>query len=560
MPEMSAHKATAMADHNSWGIHLAAERIAAMRASGAWQEHILTDFIDRHVAQQADATAVVAWTGDDDRQVELTFAKLAAAADRIALGLYALGIRRGDIVSFQLNNRWEFIAIVLACARIGAVSNPLMPILRQRELTFILGLTESKVLIVPNRFRDFDFASMAREVASAVPSLKHVFAIGGEEMSFVAHFLNPAWEEQFDKAVIFASNRPEPNDVTLLMFTSGTTGEPKGVMHTANTLLSGGGLSAELLGLTGSDVIFMPLPLAHMFAYAMGAHMALTLGSKLVLQDHWNPAVATRLIQNERATYSAGTPTFLNDQAHFNGPERDATLTIRLYFCGGAPVPPVLVRDAKSRVGCKVISIWGMTENLLVTGVRPSDPDEKSSETDGAAAPHCEVRVVDDDGVEVPRGTPGRLLARGCTHFVGYFKRPALYNVDPGGWFDTGDLARMDGDDYIRITGRTKDLVIRGGENIPVVEVENLLLEHPAVNAVAIVAMPDARLGERACAFVQLRPGQSLVLGDVRAFLLGKQLAPSYLPERLELLDEMPMTPSGKIQKFVLRERARALV
>jgi cyclohexanecarboxylate-CoA ligase len=550
-----------MADHESWGINLTAERIAAMRASGAWHDRILTDFFDRHVAEQANAAAVVAWTGDDGRRAELTFAELAAASNRIALGLYALGIRRGDIVSFQLNNRWEFVAIVLACARIGAVSNPLMPILRQRELTFILGLTESKVLIVPERFRGFDFASMAREVAADLPALKHVFVIGGAgAVSFATHFLDTAWEERFDKFEIFAAERPAPNDVTLLTFTSGTTGEPKGVMHTANTLLAGVMLSADLLGLGRSEVIFMPLPLAHIFAYALGALLAFTLGGKLVLQDHWDPAIASRLIQSERATYSAGTPVFLSDLAHFEGQNRFDKSTIRYYFCGGAPVPPVLVREAKIRMGCRVISIWGMTENLLVTGVRPADPEEKSCETDGAAVPHCEVRIVDDHCVETPRGVSGRLLARGGTHFVGYFKRPALYNFDPDGWFDTGDLARMDADGYIRITGRAKDLVIRGGENIPVVEVENLLLEHPAVNAVAIVAMPDARLGERACAFVQPRPGQTLGFDEMRAFLRGKRLSPSYLPERLELLDEMPMTPSGKIQKFVLRERAAALV
>jgi cyclohexanecarboxylate-CoA ligase len=548
-------------DQSSWGINLTAERIAAMRASGAWHDRILTDFFDRHAAEQPDATAIVAWTGDDRVRTEKTYAELAAASVRIALGLHALGIRKGDIVSFQLNNRWEFMAISLACVRIGAVGNPLMPILRHRELTFILGLTESKVLIVPERFRGFGFASMAREVAAAVPTLRHVFAIDAEdETSFATYFLHTAWEEHFDKTAIFAAERPGPNDLMLLMFTSGTTGEPKGVMHTANTLLADVVLAADLPGLTRADVIFMPLPLAHIFAYALGMLLGFTLGSKIVLQDQWQPDVAAQLIAGERATYSAGTPVFLHDLTWFDGLDRVDTSTLRYFNCGGAPVPPVLVRDAKARIGCRVISVWGMTENLLVTSVRATDPEEKSCETDGRAVPHCEVRIVDDNGEEVPRGTSGRLLARGGTHFVGYFKRPALYNIDADGWFDTGDLARMDTDGYIRITGRAKDLIIRGGENIPVVEVENLLLEHPAVNAVAIVAMPDPRLGERACAYVQLRQGVTLTFDEMRGFLRAKQISPSYLPERLELLDEMPMTPSGKIQKFVLRERARALV
>jgi cyclohexanecarboxylate-CoA ligase len=549
------------ADQTSWGIKLTTERAAAMRSSGAWDDRILTDYFDRHRAGQPDATAVVAWTGDDRVSTERTYAELAAASNRIALGLYAVGIRKGDIVSFQLNNRWEFVAISLACVRIGAVSNPLMPILRHRELTFILGLTESKVLIVPERFRGFDFAAMARDVAAAVPTLEHVFVIGGGgETSFSTHFLDTRWEEQFDQTAIFASERPGPNDVTLLMFTSGTTGEPKGVMHTANTLLATVIQAGELPGLTQADVIFMPLPMAHIFAYALGMLLGFSLGCKFILMDQWNADAAVRLIAGERATYGAGTPVFLHDLTWFDGLGRVDTSTLRYFYCGGAPVPPVLVRDAKARLGCRVLSIWGMTENLLVTSVRLTDAEEKSCETDGRAVPHCEVRIVDDLGLEVARGTSGRLLARGGTHFVGYFKRPGLHTVDPDGWFDTGDLARMDADGYIRITGRAKDLIIRGGENIPVVEVENLLLEHPAVNAVAIVAMPDPRLGERGCAYVQLRPGAALTFDEMRAFLRGKQISPSYLPERLELLDEMPMTPSGKIQKFVLRERARTLL
>ena len=549
------------AGQTSWGIDLTAERIAAMRASGAWHDRIQTDFFDRHVAEQPDATAVVAWTGDDGLRTERTYAELAAASDRIALGLYALGIRKGDIVSFQLNNRWEFLAIVLACIRIGAVTNPLMPILRHRELTFVLGLTESRVLIVPEQFRGFDFAVMARGVAAVVPTLRHVFAIGGSgASSFAAHFLDTAWEERLDKAAIFASERPGPNDVTQLMFTSGTTGEPKGVMHTANTIFANAIAISEMIGLTRDDVAFSPTPLAHQLGYFLGAVVPLMLGCKVVLQDIWKIDVAAGLIASERPTYATGATPFLNDLVRYEGPGLGESTNLRSFITGGAPIPPVLVRDAPSRIGCKVISVWGMTEVLLVTTVRPDDPVEKACETDGIALLNYAVRVVDDTGRELPRGTSGRLLTQGASQCVGYFKRPSLYTIDSNGWFDTGDLARMDEDGYIRITGRAKDLIIRGGENIPVFEIENLLLEHPAVNAVAVVAMPDPRLGERACAYAQLRPGQTLTFEAMASFLRDKQISPSYLPERLELLDEMPMTPSGKIQKFVLRERAAALV
>jgi cyclohexanecarboxylate-CoA ligase len=206
-----------------------------------------------------------------------------------------------------------------------------------------------------------------------------------------------------------------------------------------------------------------------------------------------------------------------------------------------------------------VIAVWGMTEVSAVTTVLPDDPPERACESDGIAMPHSEVRVADEAGNELPQGHSGRLLTRGATQFVGYFKRPQLYTVNAEGWLDTGDLARMDGEGYIRITGRAKDIIIRGGENIPVVEIEALLHGHAAVQMAAIVAMPDPRLGERACAFVLPRPGQTLTFDEMRRFLEAQRVAPAYLPERLVLLDAMPMTAAGKVQKFVLREQARAL-
>jgi cyclohexanecarboxylate-CoA ligase len=547
-------------DQDAWGIRLTKQRIAAMQASGAWHDQIPTDSLDRAVCRHPDAPAILAFTGDDGHRTQCTYAELAAACDRIALGLYAIGIRKGDIVSFQLNNRWEFLAIVLACVRIGAVTNPLMPILRHRELTFMLRLSASKILIVPNRFRGFDFAAMAQQIAAEVPTLQHVFAIGGEgALSFEAHFLHPVWEDRLDKAAIFAVQRPDPNDVMQLMFTSGTTGEPKGVMHTANTLFANLIPLTELMGMTRDDVVFSPTPLAHQLGYLFGVLMPVMLGCKVVLQDIWQPAVAAALIAEQRVTFATGATPFLNDLVRIEGRDPAGWATLRLFVSGGAPIPPILVREARKRIGCTVLSVWGMTENLIVTSVRPDDPAEKVFDTDGAALPLYQVRVVGDDSREVPRGTSGRLLARSPAQHVGYFKRPEWYTIDPDGWFDTGDLARMDGDGYIRITGRAKDIIIRGGENIPVVEIEAMLYEHPAVSMAAIVAMPDPRLGERACAFVTLKPGESLTFQAMCDFLRGKRISPSYLPERLECLPELPTTASGKVQKFVLREWARAL-
>jgi cyclohexanecarboxylate-CoA ligase len=549
------------AGQTSWGMSLGAERIAAMRDSGAWHDRILTEFFDRNVSEHPNKPAVRGWSGDNERLTQVTYAELAEASDRIALGLYSLGIRKGDIVSFQLNNREEFLAIVLACIRIGAVTHPIMPILRHRELVFMHRLTEARVFIVPHRFRGFDFAAMARDVAAEVPTLQHIFAVGdGGGRSFAAYFLDTPWESRLDKAAVFAAERPDGNDLMQLIFTSGTTGEPKGVMHTANTMFADVIPFAERMKLTHDDVGFSPTPIAHQLGYLFGVLTPLMLGGMVVLQDIWEPEVAARLIASAGVTYCMGATPFLNDLVHYDRISTHDTSSLRYFISGGAPIPSGLVRAARSRLGGKVISIWGMTEVSAVTTVRPDDPDEKVFESDGIALPHCAVRVVDETGEEQTRGKSGSLLTRGATQFVGYFKRPEHYVVDADGWFDTGDLARMDSDGYIRITGRTKDIVIRGGENIPVVEIESLLYEHPAVYAAAIVGMPDLRLGERACAFIQTKAGQSLTFDEMRAFLREKQAAPTYWPERLELLADMPLTATGKIQKFILRQRARALV
>src|SRR5690606_18989210 len=266
------------------------------------------------------------------------------------------------------------------------------------------------------------------------------------------------------------------------------------------------------------------------------------LGAKLVLQDIWNAEEAARLIQDEGVTYTMGATPFLADLTNSAAVERYDLSSFRTFVSAGAPIPRVLVERATRRLGAFVHSGWGMTENGYVTGTRREDPPEKVFGTDGVPIRGMEVRVVDHDGRPLPAGEEGRLQARGSSNFVGYLKRPDRYDTDAEGWFETGDLARMDADGYIRITGRAKDIIIRGGENIPVVEVEELLYRHPAIQDAAIVGMPDARLGERGCAFVTLKPGARLTFEEMIAFLEEQRMAKQYLPERLEIVEEMPRT------------------
>jgi cyclohexanecarboxylate-CoA ligase len=538
-------------------ISLSEARQRAEQARGLWPNRILTDYLDEAVRARPDQVAITGANSATGERTTLTFTELARRVDRIALGLAALGVQPGETVSFQLPNWWQYPALYLACVRIGAVANPLMPIFRQRELRYMLNFAESRVVIVPARYRDFDYAAMLAEIRPDLSTVRHTFVVDGAgEQSFERHFLERAWEEGTDAQALFGARRPDPNALTQLLYTSGTSGEPKAVMHVSNTLLVMAQQYIEWVRLTSKDVVFMASPLAYQTGFVYGMMIPVILGTKLVLLDIWSAPDAARLIQAEGATFTMASTPFLSDLAGNEAVTREAVKTLRTFVCAGAPIPSVIVQKATERLGIEVLSCWGMTENGGVTIARPGDPPEKIFGTDGHAIGGMEVRVVDADGAPVPQGTVGRLQARGTFTFVGYLKKPELNAWDDEGWFETGDLARMDKDGYVRITGRTKDVIIRGGENIPVIEIENLLYRHPKVQDVAVVAMPDPRLGERACAFVVPRLNERPTFEELTAFLAKEGMAKSYWPERLEIVEAMPRTPSGKIQKFKLRETA----
>lgn len=525
-----------------------------------WPQRMLTDYLDDAVNRHPDKAAIVDYNSMSGKATTLTYRQLQHIVDRMAAGLATMGVKKGTIVACQLPNWWQFVALYLACARLGANINPLMPIFRQRELRYMLGFAEAEVMVVPQFFRGCDYPAMIAEIRADLPRLAHLLVIGGSgEDSFERRLLDRRWEDEVDLAALFARHAPSPNDVTQLLYTSGTTGEPKGVMHTSNTLLSILTKYEERLGLSDDDIIFMASPMGHQAGFMYGLMMSPMLGAKLVLQDIWNADQAALLIQDEAVTYTMGSTPFLADLTDSPVVDHTDMSSLRTFVSSGAPIPSTLVQRATRRLGARIISAWGMSENGSVTTTVPGDPDDRIFGTDGVALPGIEVRVVDSNGNAVDTGVSGRLQCRGISMFVGYFRRPELNQATPDGWFDTGDLARMDADGYIRITGRVKDIIIRGGENIPVVEIENLLYRHPAIRQVAIVGVPDPRLGERACAFVVLREGEHLDFAEMVAYLERQQLARQYFPEYVKVLPQMPMTVSGKIQKFQLREMAKGL-
>jgi cyclohexanecarboxylate-CoA ligase len=529
-------------------VDVGGARAADWRARGLWRDETVESYLDRWATRRPDRTAMV------DGEGRCTWAELARRVERVAHGLAAHGVEPGRTIACQLPNWSEFVVVLLAAARLGAVANPIPPIYRASELRFILNHLQAVALVIPGVFRGFDHAAMVAALRPEVPTLERVFVARGAPGPGMLPFsllTEIAWEARAHRRSLPGT---APDDVHEVIFTSGTTGEPKGVMHTPNTVLANVWPVIERLDLSGRDVVLMASTFAHQTGYLFGYCATLALGATGVWLDVWSAERAARLVERERVTFTMGATPFLRDLTYVAG-HHDFS-SFRVFISAGAPIPRSLVGDARARLGCTISPGWGMTENGLVTCVGPRDPEEKRVATDGSPARGMELAILDAGGRPAPADTEGDLVVRGASQFVGYAGRPELtrecHTAD--GWFRTGDRGRIDPDGFLTITGRTKDLVIRGGENIPVAEVENVLFTHPKVAGVAVVAMPDARLGERACAFVVPRPGTAPTLAELVAFLDAHQLARQKFPERLELIDEFPMTPSGKVQKYRLRE------
>ena len=517
-----------------------------------WPNRTILDYLYDAIAKDPDKIAII------DKKSRYTYRELGKLVDRVALGLIHIGLGKGDVISFQLPNWNEFIILHYAITRIGAISNPLIPIYRDREIGFMVEMAESKMIVVPDYFRDFYYPDMIERLSHRWPSLEHVYVVGEDmpnKMKAFSSLLEEPWEERMDGSVLDVIEH-DPNDVTEIIFTSGTTGNPKGVMHTHNTLCVSTNYWIDHLHLTSRDVLFMASTFAHQTGFGYGVRLPTHFGGTGVYQDIWNPNEFIEWIEKEKITFTAGATPFLQDTIQMEGIEEYNIESLRVFVALGAPIPRQLVKEAAEKVPFKILSGWGQTEDGLVTLTRLEDSEEKLTSTDGTPFPDMELKVIDFKGEECPPNVEGDLLARGPAMFVGYLKRIEDTMAEhKDGWFITGDRAIMDEDGYIRISGRNKDIIIRGGENIPVAYVENVLYEHPHVSTVQVIAVPDPRLQEKACACISMKPEKSpITMESMKEFLLQKGLAKQYWPEQLEIMADFPRTPSGKIQKFRLRE------
>jgi acyl-CoA synthetase (AMP-forming)/AMP-acid ligase II len=521
---------------------------AEYREQGWWDGRLLTDWnVD------PGQTAIV------DGSVSMTYAELSRTRDRMSAALLGLGLEPGDVVTLELPNWWETSALMHASMAARAVINPVVPIYREAELTFILRQSRSSVLCLPHRFRGFDYVAMAERIMKDLDRPPHVVVVRGEGVlpAGFTHLQDLLDGRPASGEHVWGYGGPpggataRSSDIVLLLYTSGTTADPKGVLHSHDTLRYENLSMANLLGLSAGDTVFMPSPLTHITGLLYGVLLPPMLGSTAVYLDVWEPGAAVDLIEAHGCRLSVGATPFLQDLVETY--DRRATgCSLRLFACGGADVPPELVYHARRTLGAAVMRVYGSSEFPTYSCSPPDAPAEVAAETDGLPIGPVEHRIVG------PAGEPGELVVRGPDLFLGYLD-PAL-NEDaftPDGWFRTGDLA-TEADEAITIRGREKDIIIRGGENLSARQIEDLLYRHPSVREVAVVAMPDPRMGEKACAFVVPVPGETPTLVQLCSFLEESRVARQKFPERLELVAELPKTPSGKIRKFVLRDRIRA--
>ncbi|HZG71919.1 MAG TPA: AMP-binding protein, partial [Chondromyces sp.] len=421
---------------------------------------------------------------------------------------------------------------------------------------YILNQSKTKVLFIPLNFRKFNHLEMVRALKDELPYLDKVVVIDKYQEETK---LNDSTEINYKSCFTrgdFLHEAVEVNDSDplLLMYTSGTTSDPKGAIHTHATLIHESNTMIDLYRLDQEDNIFMPSPVTHIAGLVNGLEFPFMLGCKVVLQDVWDPKEAVETIIRENCTFTLGATPFLQGIYQYVR-ETGRKIPLRIFPCGGADVPPELVIQASKYLECFVTRVYGSTEYPTFLLCGPHDPKEKAAYTDGRPLKGSVGKILDEEGKELPIGNMGELAVKGPEMFLGYIQ--SKFNEDAfteDGYFLTGDLAVMDEDGYFQIKGRKKDIIIRGGENIPVKEVEELLYQHEKIARVAVVAMPDEKMGEKACAYLELNGDGTIDLEEIKRFLLDRGIAIQKIPERLEIIPEMPMTTSGKVQKYLLRE------
>lgn len=516
----------------------APERRAEYLARGWWDESTLAGQLQQHATTRPDDIAVI------DDAGRYSYRRLYDEASRLASFLATHGVDADAFVSVQLPNRYEAVVVAAAIQSLSATINPLLPNYRARELNHVFETARPAVVFTPGLYRDFDHRSLIGEVADATGVTPAHIVVGDHGAI--------TYEQAID-----GSTRPlssgDPDAISELIFTSGTEATPKAIMHTERTTNYSVRVAYEDLRMTPNDVVWMPSPVGHSTGFNYGLRFAIYHGLPLVLQDRWDGVAAVELVQRERCSYTLAATTFLQDLTECSRRAGVSLESLRYFGCGGAPVPPALVAAAESQ-GITCLRLYGSTEVLVGTWNRPWSSEHQRRNTDGVAMSNVEIKVVGDDGNDLPPNSPGEIVTRGPNTSVGLFADPArtAATYRPDGFVKSGDIATIDEDGYLTMVSRKKEIIIRGGLNIAPREIEELLVAMPEIERAAVIGLPDDRLGERMCACVVLRAGQSIDLATAVERLEAGGLAKYKLPQRLEVFDALTATASGKIQKHEL--------
>lgn len=542
---------------------------AHYRANGWWREQTFLDDLRRTARDLPDRTAVIAYRVQEKTSSQIDYAGLARLTGRFATALLSLGVKRGDTVAVQLPSRLESLPIALACAQVGARFCPLMTIYRRYEMSHILRLTEASVCITVTEWDGARLAEIVAGLADELPKLEHVIVVGPDRpagtLNFADYFpTTPTGESPSPDDG--SANEPEadfgdlalgPDEPFLILFTSGTTGEAKGVLHSQNTLYAAISAYADVLGMDDSTVSFVSHAATHYTGFVQGLLTPVLLGCTAVIQDSWDPDHGLELIGRHGVTKFYGSPPYLLKLLAAQRADPRDVSTLSMVVTGSAPVAPHLVGEVRELLGAPLLALWGMSENGPVTITRRDDPADWAAHSDGRPIDCMQIRI-DTSARPVLANTDGsgRLWVRGAGQCLGYYRRDEEYAafLDADGWFDTGDMARPDGRGGMRISGRVKDIVINRGFNVPVAELEAILGRQPHVEEVAVIGLVDQNLDEVICAVIvpAQRPPSLQELTD---YLAATGVTHRFWPQRLEIVDTLPRTVTGKVRKVDLRQR-----
>jgi fatty-acyl-CoA synthase len=526
-------------------------------AHGAWDEALLGRTIgadlERTAQRFGEREALVACA----QGIRMTYAELDAAVDRVARGLLAMGIERGDRVGIWAPNCAEWVLVQYATAKVGAILVNVNPAYRTHELAYVLDQSGTRLLVSAPSFKTSDYRAMVEEVRGGCAELERVVFLDSPDWDA----LLAAGDDVAEAALRERGATLSFDDAINLQYTSGTTGFPKGATLSHHNILNNGFFVGELIAYSEADRICIPVPFYHCFGMVMGNLAATSHGACMVIPaPGFDPDATLRAVAEERCTSLYGVPTMFIAML---GCETFGTVeldSLRTGIMAGSPCPVEVMKRVIDEMHMGEVSIcYGMTETSPVsTQTRRDDSLERRVGSVGRVGPHVEVKVVDpESGLVQPHGEPGELCTRGYSVMLGYWREEEKTReaIDVAGWMHTGDLATMDADGYCNIVGRIKDLVIRGGENVYPREVEEFLYGHPQIEDVQVIGVPDERYGEELCAWVRLRPGGELDAEAVREFCTGR-LAHYKVPRYVLVVDEFPMTVTGKVQKYLMREES----